>query len=147
MGIGGHALYDLKNGHAVLGRVDYTWFKRDETVGGSDLNIKFKKLDIGADYNYYLSGKRNEGLYALAGLGLSSGKYEGSLGSQNIDKKKSALYLAIGGGYFFTKNFGAELRYVHVKYNGIDLSQDLSGGLTDVSLSAPTLNLTFVARY
>ena len=146
-GIGGHAMYDLKGGHAIVGRVDYTMFKRDETYTGDGWNIKVKKLDIGADYNYYLSGRRNEGLYGLAGLGFSSGKYEWAYTDMGINKTKSAIYLALGGGYFFTKNFGAELRYVHVKYNGIDLSQDLPGGLTDVSFSAPTLNLSFVARY
>jgi len=135
-GLGLHGVWDLKGGHAIVPRIDYTMYKR--SIDSADLKVN--DLKIGADYNYYISGKVSEGFYVLGGLGYSSAKWEVSMGPVSVSETKGALHLALGAGYMFTQNVGAELRYAHTKYSDVGADMGFPGqDLTGPSLSASVL--------
>lgn len=126
-GLGAHVAIDLKGGHVLRPRLDYTSIKGSvsESIGGYSANFDntVTTTTIGVDYNYYVSGKATQGFYLLAGLGYANTKLESS-GSANImgfvinfneSETEGALALAVGGGFQFTPMVGAELRYTTTK--------------------------------
>lgn len=132
LGLGAHALFTLQGPHAILGRLDYVRYDRSE--GNTDFT--FSELRIGADYNYYFSGKVNEGLYITGGLGYASGKGEVSNPSGSYSDSEGAIYLGAGAGWMFHPNMGVEAKYNSVSY-------DFGGE----SYSAPAIHLTFIVRF
>ena len=166
-GLGIHALIDLKNGHAIVPKIDYTTFKnsQDSTVSISGVSmqrtddVKVTAINLGADYNYFLGGKTSEGFYFLGGLGYSSAKLEATrtarISGQALTASdaptKSAFYLQAGLGYFFTPRMGAELRYVQTTYSDVTLAMQF-GSEPKTSykvgdLSAPSIQASFVLRF
>lgn len=131
-GLGVHALVDLKNGHAILPRFDYTSYKRS----GNGLDLVPKVWNYGVDYNYYINGKTNEGLYLAAGVGYSIARAELREGSFFAGFSKESFSLDAGVGYMFTPNFGGELKYNHASYDFA-----IAGKMT-----VPAINLSFIAR-
>ena len=142
-GLGLHGMLDLKGGHAIVPRLDYTMYKKSDWQGEAGLEFKVNDLKIGADYNYYISGKASEGFYVLGGLGYSSFKWEASMGPASINETKGALYLAVGAGYMFTQHVGAELRYTHAKYTGVGSSLGVPGE----DQTGPAINASFLFRF
>lgn len=134
IGYGGgiHALVDLSNGHGIVPRIDYTVYKEST----HNLETKFSALNIGADYNYYISQRTGEGFYLLGGLGYSSGKFETSYVTLSSSETKGALYIQAGLGMTFTKNVGAELRYQHVNYS-----------FEGETMFAPSVQASFFLRF
>jgi opacity protein-like surface antigen len=148
-GLGFHALVDLKGGHAIVPRLDYVTYKRSEAVLGVDFDYKANILTLGADYNYYINGKANEGFYVLAGLGFASGKFEMTnsfMSALNVSSSKSTLYFQVGAGYMFTPNVGAELRYQSAQFSDVDVNV---GGYTVAvgDLSAPSIQASVMFRF
>lgn len=136
VGLGAHVLVDLNGGHAIVPRVDYTMYKKSSYQGYSGLDFKVSDLKLGVDYNYFIDGKANQGAYLLGGLGYSSAKWELSAGPFAYSQTKGAAYIAIGGGYDFNANVGAELRYTHAKYNNVaDSGLDLTGPAFNASVT------------
>jgi hypothetical protein len=131
-GAGIHALVDMSDGHAIVPRLDYMSYSRSN----DSYDAKFSALNIGADYNYYISRRAGEGFYVLAGLGYSSGKFESDYLDYSVDETKGALYLQAGLGYSFTKNFGAELRYQHASYS-----------FEGTDRTAPSIQASFTVRF
>jgi len=144
-GVGVHALIDLQNGHAIVPRLDYTMYKRSLTESGIDFDIKSNILTIGADYNYYVGGKANEGFYVTAGLGYANGEFKIDNAFLPISATKGTLYLAAGAGYMFTPNIGAELRYQSAKFT--DVETTVLGETVKGDVSAPSINASLVVRF
>lgn len=92
-GIGAHMVIGFQGGHAVVPRIDYTYFKKSE----SGVDRKVQMYQIGADYNYFLHGKVNEGPYLGAGLGFGSAKFE-LTGHGAFLERHPQLRLQLGGG-------------------------------------------------
>lgn len=135
-GLGGHLQMDLGKGHTIVPRVDYTMFKR--SVDGVDL--KYNTLTAGADYQYFLGGKANEGCYVGAGLAWASTQFKAEFpGSAegNHSETKNALQLGAGVGYMFTPTMGAELRYTTATYRSAGES----------NFKGDTLNASFLVRF
>lgn len=153
-GLGIQYQVGLRGGWALVPRVDYTTFKRSESVTTHypvvDLNLnsdlKASILYLGADFDYYFSGSFKNGFYLIGGLGYSSGKFETSINGQapniygnvvnvNVSDSQSlnAFYVAIGCGYQFNANVGAELRYIGFNKYSKD-GHDMTSPSTNVSL-------------
>lgn len=114
-GIGANVVIDFKGGHVLRPRLDYTTIKGTMSELGISIDNTVTTTTIGADYNYYVSGKATEGFYLIAGLGYANTKLEVSAFGLSASKTESALALAIGGGFQFTPMVGAELRYTTTK--------------------------------
>jgi opacity protein-like surface antigen len=147
-GLGIHCLVPFSEGHAIVPRLDYTMYKNnsDVTVGNTlyGYDLKVNVLAVGADYNYFVSRKANDGFYVLAGLGYSSLKWEVDTPIGNYNETKGTFYLAAGLGYMFTPNVGAEIRYTHASYSDIGSSSN-SGYKQDES--GPALNVSLLFRF
>lgn len=160
IGIGGHAFFYLKDGHAIMPRIDYMTFQNTVdrstilTNVSSSNRAKLSAFTFGADYNYFLEKRPSYSWYVLGGLGFSSAKIEDSVdyvvGNYIVNahgsQSKTALYIQFGGGYFFTPKVAAELRYHHVSYSDVALTM---GNTTYSlgSLSAPSFNASFFYRF
>ena len=131
-GLGANCLIGLGGGHAIVPRLDYIMYKRSE----GNVELKANVVSLGADYNYYMSGKANEGFYVAAGLGYSSAKWEITNPGSSYSESKGALYLQGGAGYMFTPNMGAAVTYQSVKY-AFD-----AGDVT-----APNIQASFIFRF
>ncbi len=97
LGVGGHALWDFGSGHALRARLDYTFYSEKSKTTTS-------MLGLGADYNYYFSGRQRE-FYLIAGLGSHSYHQSGDEGT------RSGVGFAFGVGYQVDAHVGGELRY------------------------------------
>lgn len=154
-GIGGHLFIDMKNGHALVPRIDYTSYSKSlNTYAGYDsyydyyaTKVKVSTLSIGADYNYFLSGRANRGLYLAAGVAYVHGKvtveadaYDsyGYAGSTSDSETKNALGYSFGGGYRFNPNMGIEVKYNQVSFDT---------GVYGYNFDAPSLNASFICRF
>lgn len=142
-GAGFHALIGFEGGHAIVPRFDYTYFKKSE--GGVDRKVQM--YQIGADYNYFLGGKVNQGPYVGAGVGFGSAKFElTGLGSSASDTPNTA-YGAVSGGWMFTRHMGTELRYVWSRYKPEVADFSPRGYTGKQTVDAPTLNVSFIYRF
>lgn len=143
-GAGLHIFVPIKGGSAIVPRLDYTLYKRTQEVQDVDIDYKINTLMVGADYEYFVSGKAGDGFYLSLGLGYSSLKWEISTGAGSINETKGTLYLAGGAGYAFGRNAGLELRYVHAKYTGLGSSLDSS---ISEDRTGPSINLSLMLRF
>lgn len=116
-GLGVHVAVDLGQGHLLRPRFDYTQFPKwtESGIGWSE-STQFRKMALGVDYLYYVSGKASEGLYLTAGLAANrwNVKWEenvAGLGSSSLNENTTKLGLTAGLGYQFNKTFGTELTY------------------------------------
>lgn len=130
-GIGGHVFIGLKQGIAIVPRVDYTYFKNSDNE-----DLKVQTLKVGGDCDYYFSRKAGEGLYAGLGVGYNRAKFE----ANSQDESTNSIYGAAQVGYMFTKNFGAELRYTvsrdKPEFQGIEQT-----------ISSPVVSASFVCHF
>jgi opacity protein-like surface antigen len=130
--LGLQAPVDLKNGHMVRPRLDYT--QQNGSPYGIDITVS--TLALGVDYNYYFSRQADRGFYLLAGLGYANTKVEVSssfFGGGN--DTEGAVNLAFGGGVQFNPTVGMEIRYTstHPDFGG--------------SLDNDALNLSVTFRF
>lgn len=133
-GLGAHAVIGFSGGHAVVPRLDYTYFEK------SSPTRKVQQLQLGADYNYFFSGKVNQGFYVGAGLGFGMAKFEMNLPGGSDNDTPNSPYGAVSAGCMFTPNMGAEVRYVHAKYE-----PKLFGAKPEIT--SPSVNASFVYRF
>jgi len=111
---------DLKGGHVLRPRLDYTKTKGSQsgTIYGysGSADVEITTTMIGMDYNYYVSGKATDGFYLIAGLGYANTKLAATLnvsgfGSASGDSSAGGMALAFGVGYQFTPLVGGDIRY------------------------------------
>lgn len=133
-GLGAHLVIGFAGGHAIVPRLDYTYFEK------SGPTRKVQVLQVGADYNYFLSQQVDRGVYLGAGIGLGMAKFEMNLPTTRDNDTPNAVYGSVSAGYMFTRNLGAELRYVYTKYE-----PELFGAKPE--LTSPTVNATFIYRF
>jgi hypothetical protein len=133
-GLGAHALVGFSGGHALVPRLDYTYFEKSAPTR------KVQTLQLGADYNYFFSQKVNEGLYVGGGLGLGLAKFEVELPGASADDTPKTGYGSVFAGCMFTPHMGAELRYTYAKYK-----PELFGAKPEVT--APTVQGSFIYRF
>jgi len=134
-GIGGHLFFDLKGGHALVPRIDYTTYSNDYYDG----EAKAKMFSVGLDYNYFLERRANRGLYVAVGAAVTRGKFEwidAYSAAADYSYSDTALGFSFGGGYRFNPNIGVE-----VKYNTVSFSN------YGTSLETPSLNASLVCRF
>jgi opacity protein-like surface antigen len=122
----------LSGGHVLRPRFDYIYYREKTTTDSFSLgSITYRYTDkysinsagLGLDYAYYVAG-RPEGFYLVAGVHQSryeiKDTYSASVTGQptitdeNRDKSKSKLGYALGAGYDFNRNWGAQLRLTSV---------------------------------
>lgn len=115
--VGAQVTFDLRGGHMVRPRLDYTWFP-EYTVsgGGASASTKLSNLSLGVDYLYFVDGKP-QGFYVTGGLAAMKWKMEvdatiPGFGSVSASEDTTKLGLAVGVGYQFNKTVGAEVRYL-----------------------------------
>ena len=101
---------EFQGGHVLRPRLDIA-----RASNKYDSNFTLNTTFLGADYNYFVSGKAADGFYLIAGLGFSNTKLEYDFGGGTASDNKSALGLALGMGYQFTPLVGADLRYTTTK--------------------------------
>jgi len=135
VGIGGHLFIDMKGGHALVPRIDYTAYRKDYYDGEG----RFSTLSFGLDYNYFLERRANRGLYLAAGAAITRGKVEWRDhydAYYDVSYNDTALGFSFGGGYRFNPNIGVELKYNTVSFDKYGYSVD-----------APSLNASLVCRF
>lgn len=90
--------------------------------------VDLASVGVGADFLYSFSGRNDQGLYGLGGVGLlrwtevqSSRNTSGHGGWSDDDSSNSrgSLWLAAGAGYQINRIVGLEVRVVGSKYSGI----------------------------
>ena len=112
---------DLGSGHVIRPRADYGYYSGSVSNPIFSDDNKVKTLFIGADYLYFPAQKMEQ-FYVTGGLGYQNTKLETHDNNANVDvsDSKGALAWAVGAGWQFTENVGAELRYTssHPKFDG-----------------------------
>ena len=135
-GLGVQGSYGLGHGQAIVPRLDYL----HETDSNDSVDAKADVVCLGADYDYFTSGRTGQGLYVLGGLGLATGNIKvtaaipGFYGSATSNQLVG--YYEVGAGYQFTRHLGAELLYkglnfrdVTVNAGGYPVAYSLTGGV------------------
>lgn len=133
-GIGAHAMIGFAGGHAIVPRLDYTYFEK------SSPTRKAQMFQVGADYNYFISGKVNQGLYVGVGVGFGMTKFEVNTPTWSSEDTPNTAYGAASAGYMFTPNLGAEIRYTYAKYEPEFYNEK-------PSISSPTVMASFIYRF
>jgi hypothetical protein len=141
-GAGVHMLIGFEGGHAIMPRFDYTYFKKSE--GGIDR--KMQSYQLGADYNYFLGRKVNEGPYVGGGLGLAATKFQLDGQGYHSDDTPVTGYAAASAGWVFTPHVGAELRYTYSRYKPDVAGFAPMGFNGKPSVDAPALNASLIFR-
>lgn len=153
IGLGASFQIPLSNGQAITPRLDYTTYRKTRDVVSNGLTVglenKATLIALGADYQYFTGGKVNSGFYLLGGLGYVSGKFEITASAMGLSLGTSATkgtaYLQIGGGYQFTRNMGAELRYQSAKFT--DVESTIGTQTVKGDISAPSFQASFTYRF
>lgn len=133
-GLGAHLVIGFAGGHAIVPRVDYAYFEK------SNPTRKVEVWQVGADYDYFLSGQVNQGAYVGAGLGLGLARFEVNAPGMSDNDTPNTTYGSVSAGYLFTPHLGAEIRYVYAKYK-----PELFWVKEDIT--APTVNASFIYRF
>jgi hypothetical protein len=143
-GVGAHAIIGFEGGHALVPRVDYTYFKKSE----SGVDRKVQLYQFGVDYNYYLGGKVNEGPYLGAGFNIGMSKFElTGFGYSSSDTPTSTYGGAVEGGWMFTRHMGAELRYNWSRYKPSVGDFAPRGYTGKPTVDTPTITTSFIYRF
>ena len=111
---------DLGSGHVIRPRADYGYDSGSISNPLFSDDNKVKTLFIGADYLYFPAQKMEQ-FYVTGGLGYQNTKLETHVNNVgDFSDSKGALAWAVGAGWQFTDNLGAELRYTssHPKFDG-----------------------------
>lgn len=95
---GGHAWWHFQGGHALMARVDATFY-------GSKDGLTVNSFGVAADYTFFPES-RGRGLYLLGGLSFL--RYELSA---ELSDSRNKLGLDLGVGYQFNRALGMQLRY------------------------------------
>jgi hypothetical protein len=141
-GVGLHALIGFEGGHAIVPRLDYTYFKKSE----DGVDRKVQMYQLGADYNYFLSKQVNSGPYVGGGLGVATTKFELTGFGESKSDTPTTVYGAASAGWMFTPHLGAELRYTWSRYKP-DVTDFSPRGYTGKpTVDAPTLNASLIVR-
>ena len=115
--IGAQVTFDLRGGHMLRPRLDYTWFPEySVSGGGASASAKFSNISLGADYLYFVEGKP-QGFYFTAGAAAIQWKMEVSVsvpgfGSGSTSETTTKLGLAAGVGYQFNQDRRCRSRYL-----------------------------------
>ncbi|MBP1773700.1 MAG: outer membrane protein beta-barrel domain [Holophagaceae bacterium] len=118
--LGAQVTFDLRGGHMLRPRLDYTWFPEyTETFAGDSIGTTFTRTSLGVDYLYFVEGKP-QGFYLTGGIAAVQWKVDvnvtlGGFGSGSDSETTNKLALAAGAGYQFNKTVGADLRYIKGK--------------------------------
>lgn len=118
--LGAQATFDLRGGHMLRPRLDYSWFPEyTESFAGDSIGTKVTRTSLGVDYLFFVNGSPR-GFYVTAGIAAVQWKVEvdltlAGLGSGSDSQTTNKLGLAAGAGYQFTKAVGADLRYLKGK--------------------------------
>lgn len=103
--------YSLNDKMGIRGRLGYTLF------GGESMNTILGKYEyepstttIFADFVYGFN-TMDTGFYVLGGVGYVSASITTKWGGYSTSSSESDLGCAVGAGYNFTSNMGAELKY------------------------------------
>jgi hypothetical protein len=115
--LGGHAKFEFRGGHGIMGRVDLTFYGQNSGTNVTD-------LAVGADYTYHVEG-RQQGLYVLAGL--SDQNYH--TGFPNFSRNDSGLGIDLGLGYDIDRHLGLQTRWTTNSFSGLTYSA-LNVGVT-----------------
>ncbi|MDR3673502.1 MAG: outer membrane beta-barrel protein [Holophaga sp.] len=135
-GGGLHLAIALPGGHIILPRVDYTAF---QDSGHGDARVRM--FQAGADYDFFLGRKANEGVYVGVGLGYGSCRFQLNTPAGRLDDTPNNVYCAAQVGCMFTRHLGVELRYLQAEYKP---GSDGGGWAT---IDSPTLNASLIVRY
>ena len=141
-GAGMHMLIGFAGGHAIVPRFDYTYIKKSE----DGVDRKVKTCQLGADYNYFLGRKVNEGPYVGGGLGLAATKFELDGRGYHSDDTPVTAYAAASAGWMFNPHVGAELRYTYSRYKPDVAGFAPSGFSGKPTVDAPVLNASLIFR-
>jgi hypothetical protein len=167
-GIGAHMLFDLDNGHAIMPRLDYQSYSgTSDNFWEFKADTKITAISLGAEYNYFFSGKANQGAYIGGGLNFGNFKIEGTT-TEAVDlsyyginatakatakASKSLAYFSICGGYAFTPNITLGLRYWNANVSSMEYEFS-AGGYTspvketdDKSHSGSAIDLSLMIRF
>lgn len=132
--LGANVGVEWQGGHVLRPRLDYT--HHSGSPSGSGLDVTVTNFQVGADYNYFVSGKAAQGFYFLVGLGYANTKLEASYLGSSASNNGSALAWGLGIGGQITPLTSVELRLnsTHPDLNGVTVNND-------------TLNLTVGFRF
>ena len=131
-GAGVHFAIPIPGG-ALVPRVDYTEYKNHDSG-----NAKAKMLQAGVDYDFYFNRAANIGPYLGVGAGYGSTKFEQD--TPHLNDTPNNIFYAGQGGYMFTRNLGAELRYTYAEYK-----PHFSGPPT--TYNSPTWNASLILQF
>jgi hypothetical protein len=105
--LGGHARMDLRGGNGLIGRVDLTFYGKNNSISVND-------LAFGVDYTYHFE-RRQEGLYVLAGL--SQQNYH--TGFPGYSQNNNGLGIDLGVGYDLDRHLGLQARYTTNSFSNV----------------------------
>jgi hypothetical protein len=140
-GVGVQTAFDLGGGSAIAPRLEYQRYTDSSTVGGNiDLSATVNSFSLGADYNYFTSGRTDKGFYLLGGLGVATASFNVSASAAGSTSRNSShqtvLYPEGGVGWQFNRYLGAEVIYkamsfkdVTVVVAGVPVGYSFSGSL------------------
>lgn len=104
--LGGHATFDLRNGHALKPRFEYSTYSGRGITASGPL--------FGCDYVFHLEGRTGRGAFVGGGLGLVLWKESGHGWSDS----SNTMELSMVGGYHFNREFTATVRYGTFSHEG-----------------------------
>lgn len=133
-GVGAHAFFGFKGGHALVPRLDYAFFERE----GPDRTVQM--LTLGLDYTYYVSGEANRGFYFGVGAAFGQARFEATDLRGVWKDSPTGPQASVLAGCMFTRHFGAEVRY-----NVAEYQPELLGMKPE--LSCPTATVSLIARF
>lgn len=142
-GAGGHIVVGLSGGHAMVPRFDYTYFKKSQ----DGVDRKVQMFQCGADYNYFLRGKVNDGPYVGAGFGFGYAKFELTGLGHSVDDSPISPFGALSGGWMFTRHMGAELRYTYACYKPNVIAFTPRNYAEKPTIDSGTVNASFIYRF
>lgn len=123
---------DLGGGHLIRPRLSVDSYRLKGPLslsGDRQDSVGLTGTGLGADYLYYLGGKKDGGLYLLGGLGakrwsvdFSSYDRQGNTYSYSVTEahRRTSLESALGLGYQVKSWFGVEARLTHSRYEGTE---------------------------
>jgi len=149
-GLGFQTVLDQGNGMAIVPRLDYFHTSDAVTLTSTgapvQASVKTSIPSLGVDYDwFFLSSETGKGLYAIAGLALTSISMEmtgtTAIYSARDTTRKNTLIPQLGLGYQFSRHFSMELLWRDVQDNDVTLPIGQSyaaysmGGLVQVGLN------------